>query len=110
MRSAAGPGPVAGPDHDAARDARLADGGDAQALTGSSIGVAIIDSGIAPNADFAGRITAFYDFTNGQDGVAAAPYDDYGHGTHVAGLIGGSGVAVERRRSRASRRACGWSA
>ena len=24
--------------------------------------------------------------------VAAAPYDDYGHGTHVAGTIGGSGA------------------
>src|SRR5207344_1879296 len=52
---------------------------DPLAPTGSSIGVAIIDSGIAPNADFAGRITAFYDFTNGSGGVATAPYDDYGH-------------------------------
>ena len=35
-------------------------------MNGSTgIGVAIIDSGIAPSADFAGRITAFYDFTNG---------------------------------------------
>ena len=31
----------------------------------------------------------FYDFTQG--GAAVAPYDDFGHGTHVAGLIGGSG-------------------
>ena len=65
---------------------------DPQAPTGASIGVAIIDSGIAPIADFAGRITAFYDFTNGQGGVATTPYDGYGHGTHVAGLVGGSGV------------------
>ena len=35
------------------------------------------------------RIAAFYDFTQG--GIEAKPYDDYGHGTHVAGLIGGSG-------------------
>jgi serine protease AprX len=55
----------------------------------TGIGVAIIDSGIAPNDDFAGRIVGFYDFTRG--GVATSPYDDYGHGTHVAGLIGASG-------------------
>ena len=58
----------------------------------SSVGVAIIDSGITPNADFAGRITGFYDFTNGLNAVPVTPYDDYGHGTHVAGLIGSSGV------------------
>src|SRR5438034_708189 len=60
------------------------------AWTGAGIGVAVIDSGIEPSADFAGRITAFYDFTRG--GIVSAPYDDYGHGTHVAGLIGGSGA------------------
>ncbi len=58
----------------------------------SSIGVAIIDSGIAPSADFAGRITGFYDFTNGRNGASVAPYDSYGHGTHVAGLVGSSGI------------------
>ena len=59
---------------------------------GSGIGVAIIDSGIAPSANFSGRISAFYDFTNGRNGVAVAAYDDYGHGTHIAGLIGSSGL------------------
>src|SRR5579864_4736859 len=56
----------------------------------TGVGVAIIDSGIASSADFAGRITGFYDFTHG--GVPVAPFDDYGHGTHVAGLIGSSGT------------------
>src|SRR5207249_7678767 len=55
----------------------------------AGIAVAIVDSGIAPSDDFAGRITGFYDFTQG--GVPTAPYDDYGHGTHIAGLIGSSG-------------------
>ena len=55
----------------------------------AGVGVAIIDSGIAPLDDFAGRITGFYDFTQG--GIPVAPFDDYGHGTHVAGLIGSSG-------------------
>lgn len=57
---------------------------------GRAVGVAVIDSGIAPMPDLAARITAFYDFTAG--GIATPPSDDYGHGTHVAGLIAGSGL------------------
>ena len=61
-------------------------------FSGATTTVAVIDSGLAPLKDFEGRILAFHDFTNGRDGAAVAPYDDYGHGTHVAGLIGSSGV------------------
>ena len=60
--------------------------------SGVGIGVAIIDSGISPSMNFGQRITGFYDFTNGRNGASVAPYDDYGHGTHVAGLIGSNGV------------------
>src|SRR5207253_8203910 len=59
---------------------------------GAGVGIAVIDSGIAPVADLADRITAFYDFTNGQGGVPTTPVDGYGHGTHVAGLAAGSGL------------------
>ena len=59
-------------------------------MTGRGIGVAIVDSGIAPISDFSNRITAFYDFTRG--GVSASPSDEFGHGTHVAGLIGSNGT------------------
>ncbi len=55
----------------------------------TGITAAIIDSGIQPNADFIGRIDGFWDFTRG--GIATLPYDDFGHGTHIAGLIGSSG-------------------
>jgi serine protease AprX len=58
---------------------------------GRGVGVAIIDSGIAPTPDLAGRISAFYDFTGDGAPVATAPNDGYGHGTHIAGLIAGSG-------------------
>ena len=48
------------------------------------IGVCILDTGIYEHIDFTGRIWAFYDFL----AFKRRPYDDNGHGTHVAGLVG----------------------
>jgi serine protease AprX len=64
-----------------------------QAAT-ASIGIAIIDSGIEPGPDFGDRITAFYDFTQGNM-QAVPPSDAYGHGTHVAGLAASRFVGVD---------------
>lgn len=50
-------------------------------LTGDGVKIAIIDTGIHPHPDLAGRITDFADFVN----YKAQPYDDNGHGTHCAG-------------------------
>jgi serine protease AprX len=59
---------------------------------GASIGVAVLDSGLQDDGNFTGRIMEFHDFTGLNPAANTAAYDDYGHGSHVAGLIGSSGV------------------
>ena len=56
-------------------------------VTGKGIGVAVLDTGIYPHPDLAGRIIAFKDFV----GKKTEPYDDNGHGTHCAGDIASDG-------------------
>lgn len=51
------------------------------------VAVAILDTGIGVHPDFDNRIVVFADFVGGRVGS----YDDSGHGTHVAGCVGGSG-------------------
>lgn len=68
-------------------------------IDGNGIGVAIVDSGLSSNGAYGMR--RFVDFTRPSRGKTytedAAPSDDYGHGTHVGGLVAGSGVGSNGR-------------
>jgi serine protease AprX len=82
-------------------------------LTGKGIGVAVIDSGItawhddlyltgskSPRA--APRVVHFKDFTtevNPRVWASDQPSDEFGHGTHVAGIIAGNGFDSDGART-----------
>lgn len=58
-------------------------------LTGKGVGVAVLDTGVFPHRDLDHRIAVFSDMLKRR----FLPYDDNGHGTHICGIIGGSGLA-----------------
>ena len=64
-------------------------GTDCFGYEGRGVGVAVLDTGCAPHEDLQGRIPVFCDILQQR----LLPYDDNGHGTHVCGIIGGSGSA-----------------
>lgn len=64
--------------------------GDGRTYSPRDVTIAVLDTGIDPqHPDFAGgKILAWKDFVNGR----LEPYDDNGHGTHVASIAAGAVV------------------
>lgn len=65
-------------------------------LRGRGVTVAVLDSGIAPHPDLMGRNILFHDFTKR---ARVGAYDDCGHGTHINGILAGSGAMSRGRYS-----------
>ena len=63
--------------------------------TGAGIGVALIDSGVASHPDLNGGFLGLSRVVYNQSFVPgnSSANDQYGHGTHVAGLIAGNGAS-----------------
>jgi subtilisin family serine protease len=81
----------------------------AQGFDGRGVTVAVLDTGIdTKSPDFAGRIAAQQCFCDNLDGSGCcangdavqsgndAARDDNGHGTHVSGIVAGSGATAPR--------------
>ena len=64
--------------------------GSISGVTGQGIGIALLDSGISPHKALGTRVVANVNFASGDSGVT----DDFGHGTHIAGIITGSASAA----------------
>lgn len=62
-----------------------------EGLTGKGVGVAILDTGVAPHPDLEDHIGGFYDLVSDHK----KPFDNNRHGTHVSGIVAGNGKSSD---------------
>lgn len=60
---------------------------------GAGVTVGVLDTGIGYHADLVGKLLGFRDFVAGR----SLMYDNNGHGTHICGILCGSGALSEGR-------------
>ncbi len=60
---------------------------------GDGVTIAVLDTGIGRHPDLSGRTLCFRDFVGSRN----LPYDDNGHGTHICGILCGSGKMSQGR-------------
>jgi serine protease AprX len=81
------------------REVVRADDLDARGHRGAGVTVALLDTGISPSPDLAGRVLPVTDPVTGQAAACenlsgeSSCADGYGHGTFLAGLIAGNGAS-----------------
>ena len=68
-------------------------------LNGEGVTVAVVDSGISPHPDLQDSDGSSNIIANTTLLPSTTPADGYGHGTHVAGIIGGNGTASNGART-----------
>jgi serine protease AprX len=58
---------------------------------GAGVVVAVVDSGVYEHGDYYNTLLGQFDFVNGAGGVQTPFSDPFGHGTHIAGMMGADG-------------------
>ncbi|HYL78171.1 MAG TPA: S8 family serine peptidase, partial [Bryobacteraceae bacterium] len=68
-------------------------------LDGTGVGIAVIDSGVYSHPDLNVLNSSQSRVVYRQSFIGGSKYDDFGHGTHVAGIVAGNGYSSSKTGS-----------